>query len=104
MLLVFSLAAQFRAAEQGRITGLITPQEIKAIPRNRWPYTTVDEVLRPLDQLNTVKPEASVMMALEMMGRDDINHIPVVKDRHLQGIISRSHVLQLLQTRAELRL
>ena len=93
----------FVVEEQGRITGLITPHEIKAVPRNRWPFTTVDDVMRPLDQLQTVKPEASVMTALEMMGREDINQIPVVEDGQLQGIISRAHILALLHTRAELR-
>ena len=93
----------FVVEEQGRITGLITPHEIKKVPRNRWPFTTVDEVMRPLDQLQTVKPEATVMAALEIMGREDINQIPVVADGQLQGIISRAHILGLLQTRAELR-
>lgn len=93
----------FVVEEQGRITGLVTLHEIKAVPRNRWPFTTVDEVMRSLDQLQTVKPEASVMTALEMMGREDINQIPVVDDGQLQGIISRAHILRLLQTRAELR-
>lgn len=93
----------FVVEEQGRITGLITPHEIKKVSRNRWPFTTVDEVMRPLDQLQTVKPEATVMAALEIMGREDINQIPVVADGQLQGIISRAHILGLLQTRAELR-
>lgn len=93
----------FIVEEQGRIVGLITPHEIKAIPRNRWPYTTVDEVMRPLDQLHTVKPETSAAEALERMARDNVNQLPVVQDGHLKGMISRSHILQVLQTRAELQ-
>ncbi len=92
----------FIVKEQEHIVGLITPHEIKSISRNRWPYTTVDEVMRPLDQLHTVKPETSVTEALEAMARDDINQVPVVKDGHLEGMISRSHILQVLRTRAEL--
>jgi CBS domain-containing protein len=94
----------FVVEEQDRVAGLITLHEIKAIPRNRWPYTTVDEVMQPLAQLQTVKPDASVLAALEIMGRDDINQMPVVQDGQLLGLISRSHILQLLHTRAELGL
>ena len=93
----------FVVEEQGRIVGLITPREIKAIPRNRWPYTTVDGVMRPLDQLQTVKPETSAAEALETMARGDVNLLPVVQGGHLMGIISHSHILQVLQTRAELQ-
>ena len=39
---------------------------------------------------------------LELMGREDVNQLPVLQDDHLTGIISRSHILRLLQTRAEL--
>lgn len=87
----------------GRAEGFITPQEVSAIERNRWPYTTVDDVMRPLDRAQTVALEAPVIEALEVMAREDLNQLPVVKDGELAGLISRSHVLQLLQTRTELR-
>jgi Zn-dependent protease/predicted transcriptional regulator len=92
----------FVVEEQGRVAGLITAREIKAIPRNRWPYTTIDEVMRPLDQLHTIRPEASAAEVLETMARDDLNQLPVIRDGHLEGMISRTHILQVLQTRAEL--
>jgi predicted transcriptional regulator len=88
--------------ENGRVAGLITPHEIKQVDRARWPYTTVDSVMRPLEQLRTVAPDSPVAEALEAMGREDVNQLPVVSDGRLEGIISRGHVLQLLQTRAEL--
>ena len=37
-----------------------------------------------------------------MMGREDLNQLSVVRNGRLQGIISRSHSLRLLQIRAEL--
>ncbi len=58
--------------------------------------------MRPLDQLHTVLPNTPIMEALETMGRDDVNQLPVVSDHHLDGIITRANVLQFLQTRAEL--
>jgi predicted transcriptional regulator len=36
------------------------------------------------------------------MGRDDVNQLPVVSNNHLEGVVSRAQVLQVLQTRAEL--
>jgi Zn-dependent protease/predicted transcriptional regulator len=94
----------FLVVENGRVAGLITPHEIKQVERARWPYTTVDAVMRPLEQLRTIAPDAPVVAALEAMGRDDLNQLPVVSDGQLKGTISRGHILQLLQTRAELNL
>lgn len=38
----------FVVLEQGRPAGIITPHEVKAIDRGRWPYTTVGDVMRSL--------------------------------------------------------
>jgi Zn-dependent protease len=92
----------FMVAQNGEVIGLVTPHEIKELERARWPYTTLYDVMRPLDQLHTVTPTTPVMEALETMGRDDVNQLPVVSGSHLDGIITRANVIQFLQTRAEL--
>ena len=86
----------------GHPEGMITPNEITEVPRARWPYTTVADVMRPLDQVRTVGPDTPVTEALEVMAREDLNQLPVATDGQLAGVISRAHVLQLLQTRAKL--
>lgn len=59
--------------------------------------------MRPLDQLRTVEPDTPIAEALMLMGREDVNQLPVVRDGRLTAIISRGDVLRLLQTRAELQ-
>jgi Zn-dependent protease/predicted transcriptional regulator len=92
----------FVVTENGKVAGLITSNEVRQIPHARWPYTTVDEVMRPLDQLRTVTTDTPVMAALEIMGREDVNQLPVLLHGSLEGIISRGHVVQLLQNRTAL--
>ena len=92
----------FVVLEQGTPAGIITPHEVKAIDRARWPYTTVGDVMRSLESLRTMSPERPVAEALEMMGREDVNQMPVVQEGKVTGIISRGHILRVLQTRAEL--
>jgi Zn-dependent protease len=82
--------------------GIITPNEVSSIPRARWPYTTVADVMRPLDQTRTVEPSTPITQALELMTGQDLNQLPVLSNGMLAGLISRGHILQLLQTRAEL--
>lgn len=86
----------------GEPVGIITPNEVVNTARARWPYTTVADVMRPLDQTRTVEPSTSVTEALEVMTGQDLNQLPVVSNGKLAGLISRGHILQLLQTRAEL--
>lgn len=92
----------FFVSENGRIVGLVTPHEVREVERQRWPYKTVDEVMRPLDQLRTITMDTPVQKALEIMGSEDLNQLPVVENHEVRGTLTRAHILQLLQTRAEL--
>jgi len=90
--------------DDGTISGLITPHEVKEVPRERWPKITVGEAMRPLAQLHTLRADTPVAEALEIMGREDVNQLPVTSNGHLEGIISRGHIVRFLQTRAELHM
>lgn len=93
----------FVVEDEGHVSGLITPHEVKTVERAKWPQTTVEEVMRALKSLHTVVPQTPITEALEVMGREDLNQLPVVQDGNLKGIISRSHILRLLRTRVELK-
>jgi Zn-dependent protease/CBS domain-containing protein len=92
----------FVVQQNDQVAGLVTPHEIKGLERQRWPFTTLYDIMRPLDEVHTVNPNTPVMEALETMGRDDVNQLPVVENNHLEGIVTRANVLQFLQTRAEM--
>jgi len=93
----------FAVEDHGRLVGLITPRDVGAIPRERWDKTTVREAMRPLEQLHVITPDTQVLDALKLMAGNDVNQLPVVANGTLQGIVSRSHLMQLLQARSELQ-
>ncbi len=93
----------YAVEDKGRLLGLITPRDVSKIPRDRWEQTTVSEAMRPLKELHMVSPDTPVLDALKLMARNDVNQLPVVAQGSLQGIVSRSQIVQLLQVRAALR-
>ena len=94
----------FLVEENGAFVGLITPNEIKHVPRNEWPSTPLSSVMLPVARLRTVTPETSLKDALELMATNDLNQLPVMANGRPRGMVSRSQVLQLFQTRAELQM
>lgn len=91
----------FVVVQGNNIVGLITPHEIRQVPRELWPQTSVQSVMRPLRQLHTVTPDTPALEAFEMISSDDVNQLPVVSDGHLQGVFSRGRLLQFLQAHSE---
>ena len=92
----------FLVASGNSLVGLITPNEVKQVPRNLWAQTSVQSAMRPLRELRTVSPETPALKALEELSREDINQLPVVTNGRIEGIFSRGHALRYLQTHAEL--
>lgn len=94
----------YMVTEDGEFAGMITPHEIKSIKQQLWSLKTASDVMRPLENLHFVMPEMSAIEAFELIGREGINQLPVVKDGKLIGIITREHIINYLFTRKELNL
>jgi Zn-dependent protease/CBS domain-containing protein len=92
----------FVVVDGGTVVGLITPHEVKEVPRERWGEVAVAEAMRPLERLRTVAPDSPVADTLEMMAREDVHQLPVVAGGRLEGVVSRGDVMRVLQTRRQL--
>jgi CBS domain-containing protein len=60
--------------------------------------------MRPLRELQTVTPDTPVLDALKLVASNDVNQLPVVANGTLQGMVSRSQLVQLLQVRTQLQI
>lgn len=92
----------FMVGRNGDVEGLVTPHELRSLDRGRWAVTTVADVMRPLAQLKTVTPDTSANEAFATMAREDVNQLPVVRQGHLEGFVSRGQILRVLQARMEI--
>ena len=90
--------------DEYEVIGLVTPDEVKAVHHRRWPFTTVEQVMRPLRDLRTIPTEATASDALQLMMREDLPQLPVLGGGRLEGVISRGHILNAANTRAELQM
>ncbi len=86
------------------IEGIITAFDLRKIDRASWPYTTVAQAMQRLDQLHSVTPDTPVSEAMEIMNREEVNELPVVRDGRVEGFVTLGAVLRLLQTRAALEM
>jgi CBS domain-containing protein len=87
----------------GRMAGLVTPHEIRALNREEWPMTPVQQIMKPLEKIHAVAPDTPAMDVLEMMTKEDLNQVPVISDSGVEGMLARGEILQALRSRAELK-
>ena len=92
----------YAVEDRGAIVGLVTPSDLAATDRTGWRETPIRQVMHPLHQLQSVSPDTPVVEALRAMGKADVNQLPVMASGRMEGLVSRSQIMQVLRTRAEL--
>lgn len=73
--------------------GAVTQAKIRETPQDVWHTTLAREVMTPLSNMDTTRPEAILWSALEKMGSEGLNQLPVVDETGVVGMLSREDVL-----------
>jgi Zn-dependent protease len=93
----------FLVVEGGLVQGIVCLHDVKKIPKERWPITTISEIMIPKDQLEKVSPGDDASIALGKLSAKNIHQIPVVKENRVMGILRRNDILNYLQSHDGLR-
>jgi Zn-dependent protease/CBS domain-containing protein len=83
--------------------GLITLHRVKEVPRPEWGKTTAAQAMLPLKQVKRISPDDELLSALELMGREGVNQLPVMAGGQVFGMLNREDVITYLRTLQELR-
>jgi Zn-dependent protease/CBS domain-containing protein len=86
----------------GILRGIVCLHDVKTVPRERWPFTKVSEVMTPWVELETVSPGDGGSTILARLSARDVRQLPVVEGQRLIGLLHRSDVLRYLQVRTAL--
>jgi Zn-dependent protease/CBS domain-containing protein len=92
----------FTVTEGGRLTGLLTLHEIKAVPQERWAAVTAGDVMTPAEKVTAVEPKADLLTALKKMDDANVAQMPVLAGGELVGMIGREQILHYVRVRGEL--
>lgn len=82
----------FPVVDGGQLAGLITVDEIQAVPSAMWPWRQVGQVMRPLSPSLIVGPDVSVIQAMECMAQDGWDQLVVMQDGQIAGLVTQSAI------------
>src|SRR5256714_13203422 len=78
----------FPVAENRRLHGMLSLEDLKSLPRERWHLTRAREMMRPIAPRFFVEPSATLDYAQELMKRNGIGSVAVVgKNGDLVGFL-----------------
>jgi len=80
--------ATFPVARNQRLHGILSLEDLKSLPRERWHLTKASDVMRPIAPRFFVEPNATLDFARELMKRNGIGSLAVVgKSGELVGFL-----------------
>jgi Zn-dependent protease/predicted transcriptional regulator len=88
-------------ADGAKLEGALTIRDIRSVPKRRWHNTSVGDIMTPAIELKTAYAQQSAAALLEQMDYLRIDHMPVLEDDHVIGVVARDSLVRLGKARAE---
>jgi Zn-dependent protease len=92
----------FPVISGGYLTGVVTLDRLKGVPRVEWSRHMVREIVDTCGDSNTIGPEADATLALEKMNRTGLSRLMVVDRGRLVGILALRDLLKFLSIKMDL--
>ncbi len=83
--------------------GVATLGQIKRVPRQRWGWTPIRQIMTPLSSLTPVGVSEAAYSVLERMMAEEQSLLPVIDGSRFVGLVRKDNLLRFAQTRSALK-
>ncbi len=92
----------FPVVDNGSMIGIVTLDDVRKIPREKWNDTFVIDAMTPLGKVITVTPKSDAAEAMRTLSNNDIRQLPVLDENHqLVGLLRRRDLIRFLQIHSD---
>lgn len=84
------------------LVGCINTQNLKKISRSEWATTSIQAIMEPCSETNTISPEIDAMNAMAKMQQTQNSRLLVTDSNHVVGIITLKDILHFLSVKLDL--
>jgi Zn-dependent protease len=91
----------FPVVEDDQLVGIVTLDDVRSVPRDKWGSTYVREIMTPAEELVTVNPDEDASRALDQLAGRDVRQLPVLREGRLEGLVRRRDIVKWLQLQSD---
>lgn len=92
----------FLVTDGQRTEGVATLGQIQKVPRQRWGWTPMRQIMTPLSSLEPVRAGDAAFNVLQRMLAEGQSLLPVVDDNHFLGLVRQDNLLQFAKRKSSL--
>jgi Zn-dependent protease len=83
--------------DHGRLAGVVSAHEMRAVPEPEWESTTAGQAMTPREAIHATGPDTLASDMLVEMESEDLQHMAVVSDDTVVGIVGRERIIGILR-------
>ncbi len=96
--------SSFPVVENGRLTGIVSLEDLKGVERERWSEATVRDILTPTLEGAVLHPHDPAAKLLHLIMRKGYDRLPVVDDEgRVVGIVTRRDLMATIKVMTSLK-
>lgn len=92
----------FPVTEGDNLVGVITVNEVRDLPREKWPETPVSAVTHPTEEERVIDENDDAFDALMHMAEGNLGRLLVMHDGKLKGIVTQDSIFNIVRTKLQL--
>ena len=89
----------FPVVRAGQVLGVVSLDDVRAVPEEARYTTTVEQVMQPVSSLTTISPQTSLNDALKKMMQHSLGRLLVMQGDTLLGMITKTGLLRFLEVK-----
>lgn len=78
------------------LLGLVSLDDVGRLDKDRWSTTPVEQIMRPVEQLSMLPPDAEAGEALKELMREGVDQVLIGDGRRLLGLLNRRDLMRWL--------
>ncbi|HXJ84000.1 MAG TPA: site-2 protease family protein, partial [Candidatus Methylomirabilis sp.] len=88
--------SSFPVIDRDRVIGIVTVDQLKRVPRERWEETCVRDLMHPIEESMRVAPGDALWAAFEKLAANGVGRVAVLDGGRLVGYLSIKDVTHVL--------
>lgn len=93
----------FVVADQGKMLGIMTLQNIKRVPRDHWSSTLVGSIMTPWKETRKISSEQPAAHVLEEIEQYSGVYLPISENDEMIGTVARDDLYHLAKVREQMK-
>jgi Zn-dependent protease/CBS domain-containing protein len=89
----------FAVYREDYLVGLLSLRQLGRIPMQKWAQTSVERAMLPIESAPAMEPSAPALGALHLLVEDGVEHIAVMAEGRLVGLVTRTELARATDTK-----